>query len=176
MNDFIAKPVDVETLFSTIAKWLPDKDAGGTQDGPSIKPQPETMDDSGPGERIEDIASQRPGRPSPVGGSAIDPRALSTVFGDADEAIAGLLNSFITQTEEIITLIEAGCAEGDAAKVSFQAHKLKSSARTVGANSLSDLCFELEVAGRKEGLAEIGRLTAQIRPSLERVKDYVNNM
>ena len=34
MNDFIAKPVDVDILFSTLAKWLPKRDSKGENTAP----------------------------------------------------------------------------------------------------------------------------------------------
>ena len=61
-------------------------------------------------------------------------------------------------------------------QISFQAHKLKSSSRVVGADSLADLCWALEVDGRDADWDNLDRLALKLRPAMERVKDYVNRL
>ena len=60
-------------------------------------------------------------------------------------------------------LVEA-CAAGDIAGAVAQAHKLKSSARTVGALALGDLCERIEAAGKAGDDEALGRLL----PAFER--------
>lgn len=91
-------------------------------------------------------------------GSAIDPRALVIVFGDDSAAHLNILKKFVTQTDEILSEFETAYGQHNAAQISFHAHKLKSSARTVGANQLADLCVALERAGRTENWNKIDSL------------------
>ncbi len=94
-------------------------------------------------------------------------------FTDA-AAHLDILRKFIAQTEDIIAEFDTAYGQRDAAQVTFHAHKLKSSARTVGADSLADLCLALELAGRDADWTGIDSLFPDLRPAMERVKDYVN--
>ncbi len=105
--------------------------------------------------------------------SAVDPAALAAIFGDDAASTKNILQKFVGQSEEIAADFETAFGQRDAAQVKFQAHKFKSSARTVGANKLADLCLALEVAGGEDNWLEIDRLAEALRPELERVKNYI---
>lgn len=165
IQDFVAKPVVPENLFSMLVKWLPREAGAGL---------PETSQKQTLGEM--DLAdSDQQGlvneEPSPI-----DPGALTEIFGDDIAAQLAILQKFATQSEQVVADFEAAYAQRDAEKVAFQTHKLKSSARTVGANYLADLCFTLEVSGRKVDWDEIDRLSPLMRPALEQVKAYIDRL
>jgi HPt (histidine-containing phosphotransfer) domain-containing protein len=56
------------------------------------------------------------------------------------------------------------------ATISEQAHRLKSSARTIGAIGLSELCAQIEIAG-KAGAADV---LAQLLPGFDRQASAVD--
>jgi len=60
--------------------------------------------------------------------------------------------------------------------VAFHAHKLKSSARAVGAYELADLCEILETAGKAGEWDEIDLFSAQMRPAQVRILNSVNRL
>ena len=103
----------------------------------------------------------------------VDMRALDKVFGDNVEAQLSILRKFVDQTDEILASTESAHERKDADQVGFFAHKLKSSARTVGANHLSDICFELEVTGRNADWTAIGPLVGSMQSEVARVRDYI---
>ena len=106
----------------------------------------------------------------------IDPAALNSVFGDDVAAHARILKKFASQSEEILSGIESAFEQRDEEQVSFLSHKLKSSARTVGADNLSDLCLALETASQHPDWDEIDILAPGMRPEVERVKRYVDRL
>ena len=72
--------------------------------------------------------------------------------------------------------IEAAFAQRSADGVAKAAHKLKSSARSVGANELADLCLALETAGKADNWARIEKSAPRLSGSLRAVADYVNSL
>ena len=77
---------------------------------------------------------------------------------------------------DIIADFDTAYGQRDAEQVAFQAHKLKSSARTVGADNLADLCVTLELMSLDADWTGIDRLHPELRPALERVKNYVSRL
>ena len=166
MEDFIAKPVEPGNLFSTIIKWLPD-----------------------PGETPDTLLSNKltatdPSQTSVVFshfesktqlGMAVDPETLNRIFADDHNGQQYLLQKFVSQADEIFAEFEAAYRQHDIEQVEFHSHKLKSSAVTVGANSLADLCFALEKAARHSNWAEINGLAGDLKPAIERVREYVTS-
>jgi len=71
---------------------------------------------------------------------------------------------------------ESAYEQRDADKVAFQTHKLKSSARTVGADQLADLCFALEIAGKKTDWDKIDSVFLALRPAIEQVRHYIDSL
>mgnify|MGYP001223645601 CR=1 FL=1 len=80
----------------------------------------------------------------------LDTSSLSAIFGDDEQTIKELLEEFIVSSEKTMTDLSAAVDQESAAQVKSLAHKLKSSARTVGAHVLADLCEALEAAGKEK--------------------------
>jgi len=102
--------------------------------------------------------------------------ALAQIFGEDLGAQLDILKKFASQVEEIQGSVEAGVEQHDAEQIRFHAHKLKSSARTVGANDLADLCLALETAARITDWVEMDKLATNMRPAVARVRDYIASL
>jgi PAS domain S-box-containing protein len=162
MQDFVAKPVIPEDLFLKLVKWLPQVDSTDVIAPPVPQASVVTaLDDTVPQSLTEEVKSP------------IDHGPLKEIFGDDMTAQIDILHKFSNQAEKVIYDFEAAYRQRDADSVSFHTHKLKSSARTVGAEELADACLEMELAGRKADWNEIDRLSVQMRPAMERVIDYI---
>jgi len=151
MNDFVAKPIDLNSLFSTLAMWLP-----GQEQEDSVETPATTVPADGAG--------------------AINPQALIKLFGDNPARHLDLLQKFIDESEGIIAELDAACAERDAKQLAFHAHKLKTPSRLVGADSLADVCLALELAGREADWTGIDKLHPELKPAMDRVTDYVKGL
>jgi len=82
---------------------------------------------------------------------AIEANVLGKLIGIQDPLVlADFYNDFLQDNITTVAEIQSTYNAGDIERVSELAHKLKSSARTVGANHLADFCYELEMLG-KEG-------------------------
>ena len=106
---------------------------------------------------------------------AIDPAALQEIFGDDDESINELLQSFIDPSRNIILEIQTAYNQHSAEGVQMAAHKLKSAARSVGANQLADTCVALEAAGKNEEWEVIDREVESLDPQMLEVKKYIES-
>ena len=167
MEDFIGKPVEPSNLFSTIIKWLPDQgNAPQTLSSDELPKEPDP-DNQDVFERIE--CRDRPE-------AVFDVEVLKRIFEDDHEAQQILLQKFASQADEISAEFETAFRQHDLEQVRFHTHKLKSSARTVGANALADLCFDLETAARNEKWEEINALASDFKPAVDRVRDFIKRL
>ncbi len=133
MDDFVAKPVTLAALAGAIERATRrSRDTGGVQD-----------------------ASDNPSAPaagSPHGaGAAIDRPALDSLRDDLGGAAALLrivrlfLEQLDPQAEQIVREAHAGELE----TLARNAHRMKSSAATLGASELAELLSQLEAAARE---------------------------
>jgi len=127
MDDYRSKPSPLTELKSALDKWLPIALAGA---------DPYTSAGMSP-------TSGLPG----AAGVAVDVNILKELVGDDPDLIRGFLRDFRTSAGEIMTELRAACANGQAKAAGAAAHKLKSSARAVGASALGELCEAVEVSG-----------------------------
>ena len=140
MDEFLSKPVVPELLAATIARCL----------GRSTAPAPDVL-------------------PPPVAGAgAVDFEALAASFGGERERMSKYAFLFVSSARDALAEIDAALERGDMARVGAVAHRVKSSARAVGAGAFASLCEEIEAqAGRP---AQARALAARLRAQLARVE------
>ena len=144
MNDFVAKPVDPDNLYSTLSKWLPERKSGGTSS--------KTIE--GP----------------------VDPAALTKLYGDNTSKKQAVLDKFKSQAKDINTEIDEAYKARDTQKISFHAHKLKSSSRLMGAIALAEICARLETAGRANDWVMIEKHYAELAPEIDALIRYSEDL
>ncbi len=128
MDDYMTKPVQLADLKATLCKWLPAK-ANPTPDPP---------------------ASSAPTTAAPV--LALDVSVLKARVGHEPEVIAELLQDFRVGAGQAAKQMRAACRARQVTALEVVAHKLKCSARSVGALALGDLCAQIEAAGQSRRL------------------------
>lgn len=111
---------------------------------------------------------------APALGEAIDTEFLESwrvALGEnSSEFLAEVIGVFFEEAGIILQTLTAAISQGDALLLYYEAHALKSSSATLGAKSLSLLCYSLEsiaYAGTTAGATEI---LSQICAEYERVK------
>ena len=83
-----------------------------------------------------------------AGSIILDLSELNALFGDDVEVLNQLLEAFVSSIDQGVAGMLSGFDVEDYERIRAEAHKLKSSARTVGAHTLADLCFELELVAK----------------------------
>jgi two-component system sensor histidine kinase/response regulator len=156
MDDYITKPLQVDLLASKLDKWLPKTrslNASTTE-----KPDQDTEEQA-----------------------VIDPNSLPELLQTDDaNLLTEFYHEFLKSAEMIIQEICSAVEEDNMKKTSTEAHKLKSSAYTIGANMLADCCLLLETSGKlgeaniiKENIAPLMMYFDQARKWI--IDRYPNN-
>jgi PAS domain S-box-containing protein len=131
MDDYLAKPASKVQLLETVRKWLP-----GTSLGVSTKQRltaETTQDDSN------------------LNISSIDRAILIQLGEDTDPSmLPDLIGTFISHAKERFGAISEATEAKDMHRLEEEAHALKSSAATFGANRLHQMAANLENAGREK--------------------------
>jgi two-component system sensor histidine kinase/response regulator len=127
MDDYLSKPFQLTALKGVLDRWLPA---------------------AAPVARAESEAVETP----PA--QAVDVSVLEKLVGDDPEVIRDFLGDFQLSATKIARALTAAYVHGRPAQASEQAHKLKSSARSMGALALGELCAEIECAGNSNGGSE----------------------
>jgi HPt (histidine-containing phosphotransfer) domain-containing protein len=112
-------------------------------------------------------------QPMPDTLPAVDVSALEALVGSDVEILRSFLNDFGRSSQHIATELRTACAAENAAQVGALAHKLKSSARSVGALPLGELCSALETAGKGAALESLGLLLPEFDKELARVNQFI---
>lgn len=162
MDDYLSKPLKMDDLKAMLKKWMPTFDPIEVVEMEEKAVEPKIS---------KDVASRDDGKGEKV---AIDPSALKSVFGDDEETFKEILKDFLEPAMSNIVEIEASFGDRSADGVAKAAHKLKSSARSVGANELADLCEALESAGKAEDWDEIDNATPRLGGVMDQVAEYIN--
>jgi len=71
--------------------------------------------------------------------------------------------------------LAAACAAQRAAQTAAVAHKLKSSARSVGALKLGELCADIEIAGHAGDLTAVAALLPAFETEIRTVDEWLRN-
>ena len=134
MNDYISKPVDIEKLTNILGEWLP---------GHTSQERHETRP-SAVKELINDLNTHS--SKSDTTPLVIDWDRLR-LFTDGDqEEEKKLIEMFVTYAKESLDVLKENCKDGEDHTWEKAAHKLKGSAANLGAQKLSECCYEAEMA------------------------------
>ena len=98
---------------------------------------------------------------------------LKKLVGDDEEIIRDFLHDFRLSAAKIAAELRTACAAGQAAAAGALAHKLKSSARSVGALVLGELCFEMEKAGKAGDMKALMALLPKFEQELASVEGFL---
>lgn len=151
MDSYLTKPAQLVDLKATLEKWL--APIGSSQDLPAA------------------IAKMPAAANVPV-----DIRILEGLVGNEPAVISECLRSFRTSAARTAAELDAAYLAGQTAQIEAAAHKLKSSARSVGALVLGELCEGMEEACSTHHTAGLATLFHPFKEEMAALDEYLGSL
>jgi PAS domain S-box-containing protein len=145
MDDYLTKPIQLELLRDKILKWMP---------APAMTEPVEWVDPTEPA--AESAPETSVAIDTGDDTAVVDVQSLVEVLGMDDPAmLADFYRDFLRSGESTVIEMQQAYQDHNSDEIGRLAHRLKSSARTVGAHALADCCLALEQAGKQADLPVI---------------------
>jgi two-component system cell cycle response regulator DivK len=114
--------------------------------------------------------------PMEAAAKAIDVSALEALIGNDPVVILEFLSAFRVSAAKIALELKTAYADGQVEQVGRQAHKLKSSARIVGALELGGLCAKMETAGKAGHTETLAALLPLFVQELGAISTFIDTL
>jgi len=150
MDDYLSKPTPLAELKTTLEKWLPMSATATPPASAAVPPAPTSV--------------------------PVDVAVLAALVGDDPAVIREFLLDFRASATSIAAELSIACTAGQSAQVTGLAHKLKSSARSVGALALGERCAELEAAGKAGQVAALSDPWQRFAAEMAVVEEYLDSL
>lgn len=160
MDDYLAKPLELKLLREKLRQWLP-----------HFRPEPRNS--IGLNDSVDRSEQNSSGVSSLAAVDCVDLSTLKGLIGDDEEILNEVLRDFISPSQKIVAELEVAYQSKNAEEVVQSSHKLKSSARSIGANGLADICQELEAAGKVNDMETIDSRMAELEGAFKDVVAYI---
>jgi signal transduction histidine kinase/HPt (histidine-containing phosphotransfer) domain-containing protein/ActR/RegA family two-component response regulator len=154
MDDVIVKPFKYQTLFTTLAKWLPRKKPGG--EGRVRETDVEVRPSRNEGS--DETKLELTGHPD-----IIDLAVLAEMIGNDRRKLGETAGKFVASLRKDMQDIEAALEREDLPALGALGHHSKTPARMVGAIGFADLCQALEDNARGGNMDRARDIVGQLR-------------
>jgi len=154
MDEFVTKPIAPKLLFEVIAEWMSKRERHG----------PRNAGAGGAG-------AAAPG--APASDALLDVSALAATFGNNADKMRKYAFMFLDSARDGLTELEEALDRGDLHRVAELGHRIKSSARAVGAMSFAAHCLSLERFRDGGSVAEARAIVAAMGALLDRLREHV---
>ena len=98
---------------------------------------------------------------------------LAQLLGYHPDKIRKFAFKFLQTTEAGFNEMEEALAANDVQKVRELGHRIKSSARAVGAVSFAELCLQLEHLAPEDDIATAREIVLRMQSLLEKLKEHI---
>jgi PAS domain S-box-containing protein len=159
MDDFISKPIHVETIQQKLIMWLPIETKN--------KAQSEVIENQNPSEECIEMI------PLNEDEMIFDHEDLKGRLMNNDNLIKEIITGFFCDVESKIQSLKLAIQESEFYDIVNAAHDLKGSSANLSFNKFSLLMKEIEMAARNENIKELEIKSSAIEPLLSTTKIQV---
>ena len=154
MNDCLIKPIEIDDLDRAMTKWL------------SVSSSQLLNEASG---QVTELVSDENNPP-------VNQQVLARLTGADPELCKQLLVKFRDASISIIGELAVALEEARFDEINALAHKLKSSAKTVGAELLAELCASMEQSEKGRNVDNPKLMASQLSDEFERITRYIDQL
>ncbi|MFT7287436.1 MAG: signal transduction histidine kinase/CheY-like chemotaxis protein [Halieaceae bacterium] len=159
MDDYICKPLLVEVLSEKLARWLPVVQTVGEIQPAEVR-------------GAQDVATTAVG--NDISHEVINAKALSELLGSDDpELLADFYHEFLKSALPTVEEMCRAIDEGGVKEVAALAHKLQSSAASVGAQVVCDCCLQMEAWGKNGDSAALKQNREKLQLHMQQARDWI---
>jgi PAS domain S-box-containing protein len=158
MDDYLAKPINPEEVFSVLGKWLEPK--------PGAKPEPTTPEAAAGEAAVCRLV------PAP----AVDLEDAMDRFDNERGFFREMLAQFLQLLPGQMKEIEEALAANDADAVQKIAHNIKGSAGTLSARKLYSIVLQMEERGRAGDLSGMGELLEDLKCEIGLLEKFASSI
>ena len=188
MDDFITKPITPEHLYQTLSKWVttsiatPADDnfiattqktssANPAQDKNRARAKSTVREPSGqaPANTDNTNKDQSKQTKTATADKSIDLSYLNQIAFNDPVKVRKFALIFLESARETLAEMDKAFIKDDVMTISQQGHKLKSSARAIGAIALAEKCEIIEKSGKANDLATIQKLLPELASDLHQI-------
>ncbi len=157
MDGYLTKPMQLKDLQNALDKW-------------GVKGQ--VTASTTKNKSISNANTNAEGKSADV----IDPDYMKNLLGiDDPKTLYQFYNDFLESSILTIEQINSANDNKQFAELAQLVHKIKSSAKTIGASKFTECCQQLEKAAKKENLNEVEHLTSQLNILYAEVDKWIEN-
>ena len=164
MDDVIIKPFKYQTLFTTLAKWLPKKTSSDQDHVGGVA----TVERASQHKVNDEAKLELTGHPD-----IIDLAVLAEMTGSDCRKVGEIANKFVASLHKDMDAIEAALERKDLSALGELGHYSKSPARLVGAIGFANLCQALEDNARGGDLERARDIVEQLRPLPTQIAKHI---
>ena len=155
-DEVLTKPVVLDEMQRVLRRWMP------APLHPLESPMATPLDMGNTGAKDTARKHQTP----------VDIRVLERIVGADPSVVHTVLQEFLHTATATFERLHT--ADGDSTIMHQQAHRLKSSARSVGAQRLGELCQALEDAGRADDVQRLSPLLTELKIEWQAVEQFIH--
>ena len=176
MDEFVTKPIAPQQLFNILAQWMSQR--AGRQLLPAQPQQlasPVAQDDilAALEAAAQTMQPAAPALPELPRAELFDVAALAQTFNNSLDKMRKFAGLFLITARDGMAEVDAALADGDLVHLSELGHRIKSSARAVGAMRFGELCLALEYIQRDGDLARARALAAEMHAMLTVLDEHM---
>jgi len=164
MDDYLTKPIDIQSFENMLNKWLQDSDGKAHQKTQDIYQVDDTTNQHVSNDDVQSEQSNE----NQV--KAIDMHRIHEIFGEDEILIKQFIDLFISSTDDLLTEISSAISSKNSPETKNLFHRLKGSAGNSGMIIIYDLCLSAEKELEKADWKTLDEVYQTIIKQFENIK------